>query len=124
MFRVWITHKVVRGYSFPTSQWYNKAFALRHRMLNFVQNLLYYITVEVLEPSWHLFVDKIRKVDNVDQVISTHMELLNVCMKEAMLTDPQLLQTTTKLIKLCETFASFILVACNTFPIVGTMDDD
>ena len=66
--RVWISHKIVRNYSFPTSQWYNNAFALRHRMLHFIQNLLYYITIEVLEPSWQLFVDKIRKVDNVDQV--------------------------------------------------------
>ena len=100
----------MRNYAFPTSQWYNNAFALRHRMLHFVQNLLYYITIEVLEPSWQTFVEKIRKVDNVDQVISTHMELLNVCMKESMLTDPALLQTATKLIKLCETFANFILV--------------
>lgn len=66
--RVWISHKIVRNYSFPTSQWYNNAFALRHRMLHFIQNLLYYITIEVLEPSWQLFVEKIRKVDNVDQV--------------------------------------------------------
>lgn len=66
--RVWISHKIVRSYSFPTSQWYNNAFALRHRMLHFIQNLLYYITVEVLEPSWQTFVEKIRKVDNVDQV--------------------------------------------------------
>ena len=67
-FRVWISHKIVRNYAFPTSQWYNNTFALRHRMLNFLQNLLYYITVEVLEPSWQTFVEKIRKVDNVDQV--------------------------------------------------------
>lgn len=66
--RVWISHKIVRNYSFPTSLWYNNAFALRHRMLHFIQNLLYYITVEVLEPSWQVFVEKIRKVDNVDQV--------------------------------------------------------
>ena len=39
------------------------------------------------------------------------MELLNVCMKESMLTDPALLQTATKIIKLCETFAHFILVS-------------
>jgi len=107
--QVWISHKIVRNYSFPTSQWYNNAFALRHRMLHFIQNLLYYITIEVLEPSWQLFVEKIRKVDNVDQVISTHMELLNVCMKESMLTNPALLQSAIKLIKLCETFANFIL---------------
>lgn len=31
-------------------------------------------------------------------------------MKESMLTDPALLQTATKLIKLCEVFANFILV--------------
>lgn len=39
------------------------------------------------------------------------MELLNVCMKESMLTNPALLQSAIKLIKLCETFANFILVS-------------
>ena len=45
------------------------------------------------------------------------MELLNVCMKESMLTNPALLQSAIKLIKLCETFANFILVSdTNHFP--------
>ena len=73
--RVWITHKAVRNYAFMTSQWYNNAFALRQRMLNFLQNLLYYITVEVLEPSWQTFVEKIRKVDNVDQVFCLFLKI-------------------------------------------------
>lgn len=29
-----------------------KTFALRHRMLHFLQNLGYYMTVEVVEPNW------------------------------------------------------------------------
>jgi len=31
------------------------AFALRQRMLNFVQNLQYYMMFEVIEPNWQLF---------------------------------------------------------------------
>ena len=31
-------------------------------MLHLVQNLVYYMTVEVLEPSWHVMESRIRKV--------------------------------------------------------------
>ncbi len=38
-------------------------------MLNFLQNLEYYMTFEVLEPNWETMIAKIRsgKVTNVDQ---------------------------------------------------------
>ena len=39
-------------------------------MLNFIQNLEYYMTFEVLEPNWEEMISKIKsgKVANVDQV--------------------------------------------------------
>ena len=36
-------------------KWYAAAFALRQRMLNFVQNFEYYMMFEVVEPNWHIF---------------------------------------------------------------------
>ena len=50
---------------------FSSSFALRQKMLNFLQNLEYYMTFEVLEPNWEEMITKIRsgKVANVDQVI-------------------------------------------------------
>ena len=50
---------------------FTQSFALRQKMVNFLQNLEYYMTFEVLEPNWENMVSKIAdgKTENVDQVI-------------------------------------------------------
>lgn len=45
-----------------SSQSYRPAFVLRQRMLNCVQNLQYYMMIEVIEPNWHNFLDRMSKV--------------------------------------------------------------
>ena len=52
---VWVGNKVAKLYTMQKSRWYSAAFALRQRMLNFVQNFEYYMMFEVIEPNWHLF---------------------------------------------------------------------
>lgn len=38
------------------------AFALRQRMLNFVQNIQYYMMFEVMEPTWHVMENNLKTV--------------------------------------------------------------
>ncbi|TNN22485.1 Gamma-tubulin complex component 2 [Liparis tanakae] len=38
------------------------AFALRQRMLNFVQNIQYYMMFEVMEPTWHVMESNLKTV--------------------------------------------------------------
>lgn len=38
------------------------AFALRQRMLNFVQNIQYYMMFEVMEPTWHIMENNLKSV--------------------------------------------------------------
>lgn len=38
------------------------AFALRQRMLNFVQNIQYYMMFEVMEPTWHIMENNLKTV--------------------------------------------------------------
>lgn len=38
------------------------AFALRQRMLNFVQNIQYYMMFEVMEPNWHIMENNLKTV--------------------------------------------------------------
>jgi len=60
--RVWICNKVAKSFALRAAKTYASAFALRQRMLNCVQNLEYYMMVEVIEPNWVTFLASINKV--------------------------------------------------------------
>lgn len=40
------------------------AFTLRQRMLNFVQNIQYYMMFEVMEPTWHILEKNLKSVSS------------------------------------------------------------
>ncbi|XP_067118956.1 gamma-tubulin complex component 2-like [Centruroides vittatus] len=105
---VWTLNKVAKCFSVDASCSYASAFALRQHMLNFIQNLEYYMMFEVIEPNWHTFVSKIQEVSNVDDVLTCHGDFLDSCLKDCMLTHPEGLQTIVRLLKLCVTFANFM----------------
>ena len=48
-----------------TSRRFAGAFTLRQRMLNFVQNIQYYMMFEVMEPTWHVLEKNLRSVSSV-----------------------------------------------------------
>lgn len=48
------------------------AFALRQRMLNFVQNIQYYMMFEVMEPTWHVMENNLKMVSDIP---SGHVQL-------------------------------------------------
>ncbi|KAK7497177.1 hypothetical protein BaRGS_00011471 [Batillaria attramentaria] len=105
---VWVGNKVAKMYSMQKSRWYSAAFALRQRMLNFVQNFEYYMMFEVIEPNWHLFQQNMDTVSNVDDVLVFHTDFLNSCLKDCMLTNPDLLKIVHKLMMVCVTFSNFV----------------
>lgn len=105
---VWVGNKSAKMYSLQSARWYSSAFALRQRMLNFVQNFEYYMMFEVVEPSWHVFETNMMSVSNVDDVLAYHTDFLNNCLKDCMLTNPQLLKIVHKLMMVCVTFSNFI----------------
>ena len=59
---VWKGNMQAKAYA--RSRWYTAAFALRQRMLNFVQNFEYYMMFEVIEPNWHDFQQNMAKVND------------------------------------------------------------
>ncbi|KAK3585541.1 hypothetical protein CHS0354_022952 [Potamilus streckersoni] len=105
---VWVGNKMAKTYSIQSTRWYSAAFALRQRMLNFVQNFEYYMMFEVVEPYWHTFQAKMETVSNIDEVLSIHTNFLNDCLKDCMLMHPQLLKIVHKLMMVCVTFSNFI----------------
>lgn len=60
--RVWISTNHAKKFSSKTSELYRSAFTLRQRMMNAIQNLEYYMMIEVIEPNWHAFIEKMSRV--------------------------------------------------------------
>jgi gamma-tubulin complex component 2 len=73
-------------------KWRLRVFLLRARMLSFVQQILAFATFEVLEPNWRALEVKLTKVTTVDQLLRDHMDFLDTCLKESMLTSAKLLR--------------------------------
>lgn len=65
-------------------------------MLSFVQQILAFATFEVLEPNWRALEDKLDKVTTVDQLLRDHVDFLDTCLKECMLTSSKLLRVGLK----------------------------
>ena len=88
--------------------WKRRAWALRGRMLNFVQQHMYYCTSEVIEPHWNTFMSRLNgsekpgmmsladkeqsRFQTVDEVMKGHVDFLDSCLKECCLINPRLLR--------------------------------
>lgn len=76
-------------------------------MLAFVQQILAFATVEVLEPNWRKLEAKLSKVTTVDQLLRDHVDFLDTCLKECMLTSSKLLRVYSRMLVTCSTFALY-----------------
>lgn len=72
--------------------WKRRAWTLRARMLVFVQQLLYFCTSEVVEPNWNALMRRLGEVKTVDELMQDHVDFLDTCLKECMLTNSKLLK--------------------------------
>ncbi|KAK2099355.1 hypothetical protein P7K49_024806 [Saguinus oedipus] len=86
------------------------AFTLRQRMLNFVQNIQYYMMFEVMEPTWHILEKNLKSASNIDDVLGHHTGFLDTCLKDCMLTNPELLKVFSKLMSVCVMFTNCMQV--------------
>ncbi|KKA27363.1 hypothetical protein TD95_003200 [Thielaviopsis punctulata] len=92
--------------------WKARAWTLRSRMLVFVQQLRYFCTTEIIEPNWQKFMARLDRSDEsstmrtVDELIGDHIDFLDSCLKECMLTNGKLLRIHSKLMQTCTFFAS------------------
>ncbi|XP_055576657.1 gamma-tubulin complex component 2 isoform X1 [Falco cherrug] len=103
---VWISSKTAKQFSLHSAKWFAGAFTLRQRMLNFVQNIQYYMMFEVMEPTWHILEKNLKLASNIDDVLSHHTSFLDNCLKDCMLTNPELLKIFSKLMSVCVMFTN------------------
>jgi gamma-tubulin complex component 2 len=107
----WQTHSNTITWSHKSSSrsfeiWKRRAYTLRARMLVFVQQLLYFCTAEVIEPNWQALMSRLAQADakeadssgtakptrTVDELMQDHVDFLDTCLKECMLTNSKLLR--------------------------------
>ncbi|KAK2067585.1 hypothetical protein P8C59_001311 [Phyllachora maydis] len=102
--------------------WKRRVWTLRARMLVFVQQLLYFCTAEVIEPNWQSLMARLKGREGaatadggpasgltrtVDELMQDHVDFLNTCLKECMLTNSKLLRIHSKLMQTCTVFATY-----------------
>jgi gamma-tubulin complex component 2 len=84
----------------------SSSYALRHRMLHFIQNLVYYMTIEVITPRYHEMLQGMStRASNIDDVSKLHEFFLDLCLKECLLASQDLLRILTKITTTCLLFA-------------------
>ena len=101
----WEDHNKVQSWyrkskSRELEMWKRRAWTLRARMLNFVQQFTYYCTAEVIEPNWQNLMKKVNEVSRggerasctVDELMEVHVDFLDTCLKECMLMNSKLLK--------------------------------
>lgn len=91
-----------RSSSRGLEMWKRRVSTLRARMLVFVQQLLYFCTAEVIEPNWTKFLSRLshkeeenetkKPMRTVDELMQDHVDFLDTCLKECMLTNSKLLR--------------------------------
>jgi gamma-tubulin complex component 2 len=81
------------------------SFCLRHRMLHFLQNFVYYMTLEVISPRAHEMKEGMLNAKDMDEVLELHEKFLDSCLKECLLASQDLLKILTKIMTTCLLFA-------------------
>ena len=114
----WEEHTKIKSWTHKSSnpkveRWKRRAWTLRARMLVFIQQLLYYCTAEVIEPNWQSLMERVHGTDGgkhggpkqvtrtVDELMQDHVDFLDTCLRECMLTNSKLLKVCLPLLLFC-----------------------
>ncbi|PJF16836.1 Gamma-tubulin complex component 2 [Paramicrosporidium saccamoebae] len=78
---------------------------IRRQMLHFLQNIHQYLSYEVLEPSWHSLDESITRATGLDEILQVHSKFLDLCLRQAMLTNSKLMRILNLLFNQCARLA-------------------
>lgn len=84
-----------------------RSFALRNRMLQFVRNILYYTTADVLEPNWRALESGVRKSATVDELMQHHAQFLDLSVEQSLLSNEKHLKVFKNVSETCISFAAY-----------------
>jgi gamma-tubulin complex component 2 len=108
----WLDHQVIKEYQSLRAD-LGRTYFLRQRMLHFMQNFVYYMMFEVIEPNWLRMKHKLTEKNSegnsapttVDNVLKIHNDFVVKTLKECLLTNRDLVRTLTKLMTTCLLFS-------------------
>lgn len=106
---IWLDHQMMKKFQ-SLRRAMGPTYCLRQRMLHFMQNFIYYMMFEVIEPKWLDMENSIRKksspeTQTVDDIIYVHNKFLDAALTECLLTNRELVRTLTKLMRTCLLFS-------------------
>lgn len=83
---------------------------MKHSMLQFIRTIHYYICQNVLEPQWERFSTALRerRFSSVEEITNTHMNFLDTCLRECMLTNSKLVQLMGMIWSTCTKFSALV----------------
>jgi len=134
LFGTWLDHQTIKEYQTLRKD-LGPTYCLRQRMLHFMQNFVYYMMFEVIEPNWIIMESKIQgndecvvdelkqtskfqQIRTVDDILSIHDEFLIKTLKECLLTNHGLIKALTKLMTACLLFSDQMRLFMETTGIV------
>ena len=72
--------------------WRRRVCLLRARMLALVQQIIAFITFDILEPRWRDLEGKLARVSTVDQLLRDHVDFLDSCIEGCMMTNQKMVE--------------------------------
>ncbi len=113
----WLRHKFTKELDLGMSL--QSLYALRSRMLHFVQNFTYYMMVEVIDKNHHLMIEKMRSAKTLEDIMKAHEDFLDTCLASCLISNQKSFTTLSKLLTTCGVFAQYM----NQFTSTLTVDD-
>jgi gamma-tubulin complex component 2 len=102
----WRNQHVIKELNIGNS--FHSSFNLRHRMLHFIENYLYYLLHDIIENNYKELQEEINKVTTVDELIKQHNLFLDKTLRQSLLTNQQLLKILAKIMTTSSLFADAI----------------
>ena len=90
------------------------SYLLRDKMINFVKNITYYFFNEVIEPNYINFINSLVSSKSIDDIINSHEAFLNICLKECLIDNTDLLNSINNIIQTCLVYSRIIIKYYNS----------
>jgi gamma-tubulin complex component 2 len=108
----WILQQNFKEFKFQN--FLKPSYLLRDKMINFVKNIIYYFFNEVIEPNYINFINSLVSSKSIDDIINSHDTFLNICLKECLIDNTDLLDSINNIIQTCLVYSKIIIKYYNS----------
>ncbi|KAL9657607.1 hypothetical protein ABK040_012686 [Willaertia magna] len=106
LFSAWVNHKFIKDLNLGST--FSAFYALRHKMIHFIQNFLSYALVEVVERNFIEFEKKAKQAKNLDEVMKLHDQFLDSSLNGILVSSSEPFKCLTKLLSCCILFSRYM----------------